>query len=179
MHRPVKEFTIRRVCSPIDYGAVGDNVSDDTVAVQLAVGACSTIIFPSGKTFLIGAVQLNHSNLHLLFEVNATVVLQPGGDGGKEAGSFTAWCSGCIYENITVTGAGNRASVIDGQGWRQWSKPRAERSGAKMMVLHNVRRVCVRGMLFKDSASFHLLMRGDRLSVIDSRVEAGIENCAG
>jgi len=169
---PVQPFTIRRTCSPLDFGAAGDNETDDTVAVQSAINSCSTIVFDSGKRFLIGDVMLNHSNLHLRFEANASAILLPSG------GGLLAWCSGCIYENVSVVGAGGRSSVIDGQGWRWWSTPGIAHK-PKLLVLHNVRSACVRGMLFRDSPTFHLLMRGDRMSIVDCRVEAGLDNCDG
>jgi polygalacturonase len=166
---------VQRTCTPLDFGAKGDNATDDTIAVQRAIDSCSTVVFVSGLRFLVGSVLLNHSNLHLHFEANASAILKPR---DPHAG-FIAWCSGCVYENITVTGASQHTSVIDGQGQYWWSlKPRPA-SKPKLLVLHNVRRVHVSGILFRNSPSFHLLVRGDRLSITSCRVEAGIENCDG
>ena len=99
---PVQQFTARRTCSPLDFGGVGDNATDDTAAVQQAVDACSTILFPTGRSFAISQVQLNHSNLHLRFARNASLVVHPPpldpGARGYASGGLIMWCSGCIYE---------------------------------------------------------------------------------
>ena len=101
-----------RTCSPLDFGAVGDNATDDTLAVQRAVDSCSTVVFNAGKRFLVGAISLsNHSNLHLRFEANASAILADSPTAG-----FTAWCSGCVLQNISVFGEDRFSSVIDGQG---------------------------------------------------------------
>ena len=62
--------------------------------------------------------------------------------------------------------------------WRWWKRQGIAHK-PKMFVLHNVQRACVSGMLFRDSPSFHLLMRGDRMSIVGCRVEAGFGNCDG
>ena len=166
---------VRRTCSLLEFGARGDSVTDDTAVVQRAIGSCSTVVFNEGGRFLVGSVMLNHSNLHLHFEGNASAILKPR---DPEAG-FIAWCSGCVYENITVTGTSRYTSVIDGNGRYWWSVHPKPAHKPKLLVLHNVRRAHVSGMLFRDSPSFHLLMRGDRMSITGCRVEAGMDNCEG
>ena len=146
-------------------------------AVQKAVDACSTVHFPTGYRFAITQVALNHSNLHLRFARNASLVVHPPppvpGVTSYSSGGLIMWCSGCIYENVSVVGEDPHTSMVDGQGWRQWHKPEGSRVKTKLLTLHNVRRVCVKGMLFKDSPTFHVLVRGDRVSVLNCRVEAG------
>lgn len=50
----------------LDYGAVGDGVTDDRAAIQAAVNAGSAVYFPSGYTFLVSnatnRVYLNANN---------------------------------------------------------------------------------------------------------------------
>lgn len=61
-----------------DYGAVGDNVSDDTTAIQAAINAADsngggTIYFPSGFYKTDSQVNLV-SNLQIIGEMNATLM---------------------------------------------------------------------------------------------------------
>ena len=150
----------------LDFGAAGDNETDDTVAVQSVINSCSTIVFDSGKRFLIGDVMLNHSNLHLRFEANASAILLPSGGARRAAAASTktspSWARAGDRALSTGKGGGGGAGIAH-----------------KLLVLHNVRSACVRGMLFRDSPTFHLLMRGDRMSIVDCRVEAGLDNCDG
>lgn len=60
----------------IDYGAKGDGITDDAVAVQKAIDACTSagggqVLFPSGHTFMTGPVELK-SNIDYHLAVNAT-----------------------------------------------------------------------------------------------------------
>jgi hypothetical protein len=140
-----------RSCSPLEFGAKGDNETDDTVAVQRAVDSCSTVVFSSGYKFLVGSIMLNHSNLHLHFEKNASAILKQ----LDPNGGFT-WCSGCVLENITVTGADRHTSVIDGQGWLWW-KLHGVAHKPKLMTLHNVRRAHISNLLFRNSAAIIMI----------------------
>ena len=64
------------VCDPRAYGAKGDGVNLDTVAVTAAINACAnqgggTVYFPPGR-YLIGTVQLQ-SHIHLQLENGASL----------------------------------------------------------------------------------------------------------
>ena len=63
------------VYNVLDYGAVGDGITDDAVAIQKAIDECSAngggqVIFPSGKTFISGPVELK-SNVDYHLEINS------------------------------------------------------------------------------------------------------------
>ncbi len=56
----------------LDFGAVGDGVSNDTDAIQKTIDECiknggSTVYFPSGKTYVCGRIEIG-SNINLFLE---------------------------------------------------------------------------------------------------------------
>jgi polygalacturonase len=57
--------TTPRTCNVLDYGAKGDNRTEDTAAVVSAIQACrgggpavNTVFLPSGKVFLLRPIRL-------------------------------------------------------------------------------------------------------------------------
>lgn len=118
----------------IDYGAIGDGITLNTVSIQSAIDTCAKsgggkVIFTSGK-YLSGTILLK-SNVELHFEQNATLIgstrhedypLQPlpkYRSHKDRAGGFYALIYAEGIENISLTGKG----TIDGQG--KFQKPRA------------------------------------------------------
>ena len=47
---------LRDVVSVKDFGAVGDGVTDDTAAIQAAINASSTVVFPPGKYLITSTI---------------------------------------------------------------------------------------------------------------------------
>ena len=66
-------------CIVTQRGAVGDNHTEDTLAVQQALDAseCGTVVFPAPGRFLIRPVFFRRDNLHVVIEAGATVVAWP------------------------------------------------------------------------------------------------------
>ena len=111
-----KDFNI------MDYGAVGDGVTDNAAAIQKAVNACSEagggrVVFPAGNVFMAGPVELK-SNVELHLEANATLLAHPNEDiyhlsafgENRGEGMMWLWCKD--IENLSITGRG----TIDGNG---------------------------------------------------------------
>jgi polygalacturonase len=114
-----------------DFGAIGDGVTNDAVAIQCAIDAANgngggTVLVPAGATFLSGSLVLK-SNVELHIERGAT--LQCSGDweditervmvGSLSAGIITdqteqtgTFLAAYGAENVAITGAG----TIDGGG---------------------------------------------------------------
>eukprot|EP00039_Didymoeca_costata_P008735 m.115566 g.115566 ORF g.115566 m.115566 type:complete len:400 (+) comp14210_c0_seq1:133-1332(+) len=124
------------VCSVMQYGAKGDNNTDDTDAIQYAVSNCTrlkqAVLFPAGFSFLSKPLMIPS---YATLEIQGTIVASP--NIPLWPNSSTLKCHTTPYEsktpiyvpqkadfimleqnstNITITGGG----VIDGQGWRWW-----------------------------------------------------------
>jgi parallel beta-helix repeat protein len=108
-----------------DFGAVGDGVTINTVAIQRAVDSCyrhggGKIVVPAGN-FVTGSVRL-FSNMEVRLEAGSTLTGSPDnkdylrqkdfGFDGMGAGSRTGILFARDAENIAITGEG----AIDGQG---------------------------------------------------------------
>jgi len=76
------EAKLAQYISVKDFGAVGDGVADDTIAIQDAVTYAGTlpngcqVIFPSG-TYLVSGEILTPSNVHIYGQYNAVININP------------------------------------------------------------------------------------------------------
>ena len=70
---------IGRECLVTLHGAVGDNRTEDTRAVQdtLDSSECGTVVFPAPGRYLIRPVFFRRDNLRVVIEAGATVVAWP------------------------------------------------------------------------------------------------------
>eukprot|EP00040_Diaphanoeca_grandis_P012185 m.62079 g.62079 ORF g.62079 m.62079 type:complete len:467 (+) comp23080_c0_seq1:45-1445(+) len=180
---------LRTKCSVVEFGAVGDNHTEDTLAVQQAIDNCTTVVFPSAYTFLLRPIELSHSNLHLVFESNSTVVAwgdiatwDPASNDSRPA---LFWSHGSVLmQNISIIGmseqnaSGLPLPTIDGQGWRWWPFGKTIRRPL-LLSISMVQELHIEGMRFKDSPAFHVAVKGDRITMFDNRVEANMASCDG
>lgn len=70
----------------LDYGAVGDGLTDDTTSIQAAINAANTagggsVCFPSG-TYLISSTLNGNDDIHLYADGNARIKSNISGTGG-------------------------------------------------------------------------------------------------
>lgn len=85
---------LRQTVSVQDFGATGDGITDDTVAIQAAINASSQVNFPSG-TYLITSALVLPSNATLI-GTNATIQWN--------AASFSAAMTGSAINDIIIEG---------------------------------------------------------------------------
>jgi hypothetical protein len=95
----------RDVVSVKDFGAVGDGIVDDTVAIQAAVAAADSVLFPKGS-YLSGAITLR-ANMRVRGD-NATIVAKTG------TASVFVLASNCKIQNVKITGTNTSTASIYG-----------------------------------------------------------------
>ncbi|MDP4226247.1 MAG: glycosyl hydrolase family 28-related protein, partial [Bacteroidota bacterium] len=110
---PDKVFNIK------DYGAVADNSTDNTKAIQAAIDAAANagggrVVVPAGE-YLCGPIQFT-SNFNLQIESGAILRMLPleRYPGGLTEGQN--FINGIKLHDVAITGSG----IIDGQGSPWW-----------------------------------------------------------
>ncbi|WP_163407259.1 glycoside hydrolase family 28 protein [Flavobacterium ajazii] len=103
------------------YGAKGDGKTNDAVAIQKAIDACSKtggqVLIPAPFTFLTGPFNVK-SNVDLHIEAGAKILASPDEKLYTESafrenkGEGTIWIGGKNIENFSISGSGK----IDGNG---------------------------------------------------------------
>lgn len=120
----------------LDYGAVGDGVTDDTAAIVAAIAAAKNLYFPPG-TYLVDTVAINGKGYVLTGSGTATTILKAKAASTKllqivgvstwatenvvknmsldislmsdlatNAAIYHSYSWGCLFENLLVTGVG-------------------------------------------------------------------------
>lgn len=152
-----------KIFSVTNYGARGDGVTTNTIAIQAAITAASTagggiVEVPAGN-FLSGPVQMA-SRINL--RVSGTLQMLPL---DKYPGGTTApanFISGAGLHDISISGEG----TIDGQGSPWW--PFAKMQGAKrprMISFSSCERVLIENVLLTNSPMFHIAISGKTTDV--------------
>lgn len=151
-----------------NYGATGNGLATNTVAIQAAIHAASaagggTVEVPSG-VFLSGPIHLAD---HIRLRVDDAAILRmlsldkyPGGTIDPEN-----FISGAGLHDVAITGAG----TIDGQGILWW--PFAKTKGARrprMIALSACDRVLIEKVTLTNSPMFHIAI-GSRSSNVTVR----------
>ena len=152
----------------VEYGAVGDGKTLNTVAIQKAVDSCAAqgggkVLVPAGD-FVSGPVFLK-SNVNFHLGAGATLrgsrnikdfPRQKMETHGHLINEFRAsLLTGFKLENVSITGRG----VLDGQGEVWWKEKDAGRGGSRPVVIYlcDCRRVSIGGVKVINSPSWTIL----------------------
>jgi len=93
---------LQEYASVTDYGAVGDGVTDDSVAIQNAVNDNNGVFFPSG-TYKVGTPIVLKSNNTLFGEGASSVVLYTGSVTSQGAFFANSGSSSAYIENLSIS----------------------------------------------------------------------------
>lgn len=164
----------RSLCSITDFGAIGDNVTDCTSAIQTAISssACSTVVVPTPGWYLSKSISLvQASNKTMLIQPGAALVLWRNiSEYGK--GDFLQ--SAALLQNFTLTGGG---SIIGGGAtWWPFGKTIFR---PRILGASNVSGLAVTNLTFVDSPFWNMGLRGDDILVENMVIVAGAGNCDG
>ena len=167
------------------FGAKGDGVTDDAVAIQRAIDRCSAegggmVLLPRNHVFMSGPVELK-SNVELHLE--ATAVLKANPDEsiyhlsafGENRGEGMLWLWAKDAQNISITGKG----TIHGNGIAFMGaeledsyelKPLADQTfdpRPHVLTLTNVQNLTIRDVTIKEGAYWTVHLIGCNEAVID------------
>jgi len=162
---PNKIFSIK------DFGAVGDNQTDNTQPIQNAINAArdaggGKVIVPAG-VYLCGPLQFTSNNMDLQIDSGAILKLLPIDKypGGTTTG--TDFISGSKLHDIAITGKG----IIDGQGspWWPFAKDKNARR-PRMIALKECDKVLIENVTLTNSPMFHIAISGKSSNVTVSGI---------
>ena len=169
----------------LTFGAKGDGVTDDAVAIQKAIDCCSAegggvVLLPRNHVFLSGPVELK-SNVELHLEATATLKANPNESiyqlsaFGENRGEGMLWLWAKDAENISIKGKG----TIHGNGIAFMGaeledsyelKPLADQTfdpRPHVLTLTNVQNLTIRDVTIKEGAYWTVHLIGCNEAVID------------
>ena len=169
----------------LTFGAKGDGVTDDAVAIQKAIDRCSAegggiVLFPRNRVFLSGPVELK-SNVELHLDATAMLKANPNESiyklsaFGENRGEGMLWLWAKDAENISITGKG----TIHGNGIAFMGaeledsyelKPLADQTfdpRPHVLTLTNVQNLTIRDVTIKEGAYWTVHLIGCNEAVID------------
>lgn len=161
---PQKIFSIK------DYGAISDNNTDNTAAIQNTINNAKNagggkVIIPAGN-YLSGPLQFA-SNINLQVDSGAVLQFLPISRYPGSTSTGTDFISGSKLHDVSITGKG----IIDGQGSLWW--PFAKVKNAKrprMIALKECDRILIENITLTNSPMFHIAISGKSSNVTVSGV---------
>lgn len=173
----------QNIFNVMDYGAKGDETTDDAVAIQKAIDDCSAqgggrVLLPSSHTFMSGPLCLK-SNVDLHLEATSTLIANPDeaiynlSAFGENRGEGMMWIYANGADNISITGKG----TIHGNGIAFMGKELDDSYELKpvttfdprphVLTLIGVNKLTIRDITIRDGAYWTVHLIGCDGAVID------------
>lgn len=112
---------LRQIVNIKDYGAVGDGVTNDTLAIQRAINNSTGIVYIPAGTYLITGVTLT-AGKQLIGENRATSILKLGAALAGNGMINATFANDIVVENLTIDGGslvGTKNGLINFYGCEQ------------------------------------------------------------
>lgn len=160
----------RRTCDPHAYGAKGDGIAKDTVAIQAAIDACAirgggTVHLTAG-TYLSAPIVLKS---HITLQIDHDATLLGSSDHYDyppkqefHAPGLQSLISATAASNVSIIGAG----VIDGAGQTWWAAAKSTKNAGvmgsdflrpRLVVFDHCAHVLVQGVTIQNSPMWQLV----------------------
>jgi len=159
---PTNQFNI------LNYGAIGDGVSDNASAIQSAINAAAaagggTVVVPSAganSTYLSGPISLA-SAINLQIDSGAMLQMLPMSNWPSAS---TPFINGSGLNDVEISGSG----TIDGQGTNWWFPKAASRPN--FISFNGCVRILVQDVRLQNPPTFHLMLKGNNVGVTVQRI---------
>ncbi len=166
------------VCSVCDFGARGDNRSDDSAAINAAIhqANCSAVVLTAPGMYLSKAIYLSGmSHRSFIVETGARLIQwrEPATYGHVSFGGFIGPASGDTLVDFELTGGG----IIDGSGQSWWHLGGDSRP--MVLWLPNVGGAHIHDLTILDSSYWNMGLRGANVLVERINISSNLGSCSG
>lgn len=169
-------------CNASSFGALGDNVTDDTAAIQnaLASAACTSVVLPAPGLFLSRALDLSQANASaIIIEPGAALVLwRDRATWG--AGTALLWQSRADVPLVgfSISGGGE----IQGGGYNWWPPENQTNKHTQFrphtVLISSAANFSVTNITVTDSPGCNFQVNGEDLFFADITISAASSACA-
>eukprot|EP00045_Choanoeca_perplexa_P005925 m.49800 g.49800 ORF g.49800 m.49800 type:complete len:399 (+) comp13368_c0_seq9:40-1236(+) len=160
-------------CNVKSFGAIGDNKTEDTAALQKAIDTCDHVVFTAPGIYLSKPLQL-HSDFIFEIEGGAIITMWHNISTFPRGPGFIWVNESVLTSNLTILGPG----TIDGQGWRWWPYGKTISRPNTMSFIDMVN-FTMDHIVIKDSPAWNTHLRGEHMRITNVRIEAGLGTCGG
>ena len=169
---------VAHVCSVRDFGARGDNETDDSAAINAAIHQlnCSSVVLPAPGLYLSKRIYLSGMSYRsLIIEEGARLIQwrDPATYGKLTFGGFIGPASSDTLTRFELAGGG----IIDGSGPSWWHLGGDSRPMG--LWLPNANGAHIHDLTIVDSSYWNMGLRGANILVERMNISSNLGSCSG